>query len=93
MSPQHSDEDVVDSVRRRLERYRRSQQEGEPSLSLQFARVGVLGWLIVVPILLGLALGRWLDRIFDSGMTCSGALLLVGLVVGCWSGWRWMHAP
>lgn len=84
-------EDVLAGVRRRVDRYRRWQREGEPSLARQFARVGVLGWLIVVPTLLGVALGRWLDRVFDSGVLFSGALLLLGLVLGCWSGWRWMH--
>jgi len=86
-----SDDDVVAGVRRRIDRRERAQREGEPSLARQFARIGVLGWLIVIPTLVGIAGGRWLDRVFDSGLMFSGALLLAGLGLGCWSGWRWMH--
>ncbi len=62
-----------------------------PSLMRQLAAVGVLGWIVVVPALLGVALGRWLDRTFDTGIFWSAPLLVVGLALGCWSGWRWMH--
>lgn len=84
-------DDVVQNVQRRAAQRRRSQQEGEPTLARQFARIGVLGWLIVIPTLLGLALGRWLDGLLDTQLMFSGALLLAGLALGCWSGWRWMH--
>ena len=60
--------------RRRVERERRWKREGDPSLARQFARVGVLGWLVVVPALLGIALGRWLDHLFDSGVFYGGVL-------------------
>lgn len=92
MNPQGKDEDeVLTGVRRRVERERRWKREGDPSLARQFARVGVLGWLVVVPALLGIALGRWLDHLFDSGVFYGGALLFAGICLGCWSGWRWMQ--
>jgi len=83
--------DLEDAVRRRAERQDRAQREGEPTLAVQLARVGVLGWIVVVPTVLGVLAGRWLDARFDSGLTWTGALLLAGLALGCWSGWRWMH--
>jgi ATP synthase protein I len=53
--------------------------------------VGILGWTIVVPALIGLFLGRWLDRSLATGIQFSAALLMVGVVVGFWSAWRWMR--
>ena len=67
-------------------------REGEPSFGRHLAQVGVLGWIIVVPTLLGMFLGRWLDHRFGTGIFWTGPLLLLGLVLGCWSAWRWMHA-
>jgi ATP synthase protein I len=55
--------------------------------------VGVLGWLIVAPTLLGMFIGRWLDRATDAGIFWTGALLILGLAAGCWIAWRWMHEP
>lgn len=83
--------ELAAAVRRRVTRRHRAGVEGEPTLARQLGRVGVLGWLIVVPTLLGVWAGRWIDGRLDSGLTATGALLLAGLAVGCWSGWRWMH--
>lgn len=87
----NGDRELLAGVRRRTERAQRWLREGEPTLMRQLAAVGVLGWIIVVPLLAGIALGRWLDRWLGSGIVLTGALLVVGLVIGCWSAWRWMH--
>ena len=63
----------------------------EPSLGRRFGQIGVLGWTIIIPILLCLFFGRWLDRTFGTGVFFSAPLLMVGAVIGFWSAWRWMH--
>ena len=57
-------------IRLRGERYRRWQREGEPSVARRLAQIGVLGWIIVVPMLIGVFVGRWLDGY--STPDCSG---------------------
>ena len=42
----------------------------------------------MTPTLAGLFLGRWLDRRFDAGIFWTGALLVVGVALGCWMAWR-----
>ena len=42
-------------------------------------------------LLLGLAAGRWLDHRLGGGITFTAALLLLGLGLGAWAAWRWMH--
>ena len=82
---------LLRSVRQRRARQQRWLHDGEPSFARYLAQVGVLGWMIVVPTLLGIFLGRWIDRGFGTGIFWTGPLLLLGLGVGCWSAWRWMH--
>ena len=41
-----------------------ARQEREPSFAARLGQIGVLGWAIVAPILLGVVIGRWLDRAF-----------------------------
>jgi ATP synthase protein I len=86
-----ADHDLLAQVRRQSDRMQRWLRDGDPSLMRQLAAVGVLGWIVVVPMLGGIALGRWLDRWLGSGIMMTAALLLLGLVLGCWSAWRWMH--
>ena len=84
---------LLEAVRRLGERRRRRLQEGEASLARYLGQIGVLGWTIVLPGLVGLFLGRWLDRRFASGIFWTAPLMLLGLALGCWFGWRWMRRP
>ena len=91
-APSPDDQDgLVQGARLRSERHRRWLSEGEPSVGRRLAQIGVLGWMIVVPGLLGLALGHWLDGRLHTGIFWSAPLLLLGLGLGCWSGWKWIE--
>ncbi|MEO5755490.1 MAG: AtpZ/AtpI family protein [Mesorhizobium sp.] len=52
--------------------------------------MGLIGWSIVVPTLLGAVLGHWLDNRQLGGRSWTLALLIAGLVLGCWNAWRWV---
>jgi ATP synthase protein I len=75
-------------ARLRSERRARFEREGERPIAKNIALMGSLGWLIVIPALLGMGAGVWLDRTFKTGVFWSGALLVAGLGVGCWLAWR-----
>lgn len=92
MNDRGENDPLVDEVQRRKRRRQLWQEEGEPSLGRRLAQIGVLGWIIVVPTLIGLFLGRWLDRIFDTGLFWTGPLLFLGLALGCWSAWKWVNS-
>ena len=79
------------TVRRQRERRQRWVREGEPSMARFIGQIGVLGWIIVTPTLISLFIGRWLDHEFGSVIFWSAPLLLIGVVIGCWSAWRWMQ--
>lgn len=83
---------LEENVRLRAERHRRWLREGEPGVAHRLAQIGVLGWIVVTPMLLGLFLGRWLDRMAGSALFWTAPLLLLGLGLGCWSAWRWMNS-
>lgn len=76
------------SVEIRRERKRQWNLHGERPLIRNIALAGAIGWLIVVPTLAGLFLGRWLDGILGTGITLAAALLVVGLAVGCAMAWN-----
>ena len=74
----------VGERRRDIERYRR---EGDRSFWSNLGLIGVVGWSIIIPALVGGFLGRYLDRRFDTGTMWTLSLLLVGLVAGCLNAW------
>jgi ATP synthase protein I len=52
--------------------------------------MGLIGWSVVVPTLLGAALGLWLDQHYPGGRSWTLALLVAGLVIGCFNAWHWV---
>jgi ATP synthase protein I len=87
-----SQDPLVKAVRVRAERHGRRQRDGEPSVAGRLAQIGVLGWIIVTPMLIGVFAGRWLDRTFGSGIFWTAPLLIAGTALGAWSAWKWMKS-
>jgi len=52
--------------------------------------MGLIGWSVVVPTLLGAALGIWLDKHYPGKHAWTLALLVAGLVIGCFNAWLWV---
>ena len=82
---------MIAAVRQQRERQRKWQREGEPSMAQYVGQIGVLGWIIVAPTLIGLFIGRWLDHRLGTGIFWSAPLMGIGVIIGCWSAWKWMH--
>ncbi|MBI1179279.1 MAG: ATPase F0F1 [Alphaproteobacteria bacterium] len=84
-------ESLDEAVRRRRERRALWDREGERSIGQNLALIGALGWTIVTPALLGIFLGRWLDRMWNAGIFWTLGLLVAGLAAGCVMAWKRIH--
>ena len=54
--------------------------------------MGIIGWSVAVPTLLGAALGLWLDNRHAGVHSWTLALLVAGLALGCLNAWHWVAA-
>jgi len=52
--------------------------------------MGMVGWSVAVPTLLGATLGLWLDKHHPGGHSWTLTLLAVGLGLGCFNAWHWV---
>jgi ATP synthase protein I len=52
--------------------------------------MGMVGWSIVVPALLGALGGMWLDKRFPQSFSWTLTLLLAGLITGIIVAWYWV---
>ena len=57
---------------------------------LGMGMMGLVGWSVVVPTLLGAALGIWLDKHHPGKHAWTLALLVGGLALGCMNAWFWV---
>ena len=88
--PDDADDALVRQARLRSARLQRQADDGKSSVTRHLAQIGMLGLTIVAPMLLGLFTGRWLDHVCGTGLMFTGALLILGLVLGSWSAWNWI---
>jgi len=52
--------------------------------------MGLVGWSVAVPTLLGAALGLWLDKHYSGPHSWTLTLLFIGLIIGCVNAWHWV---
>ncbi|MGA8089257.1 MAG: AtpZ/AtpI family protein [Terracidiphilus sp.] len=57
---------------------------------LGLGMMGLIGWSVVVPTLLGAALGIWLDNRHPGTHSWTLMLLVIGLAIGCLNAWHWV---
>lgn len=52
--------------------------------------LGLVGWSVAIPTILGTLLGIWLDKRFPGKQSWTLTLLLIGLIIGCVTAWHWL---
>jgi ATP synthase protein I len=66
------------------------QSEKKRSVWSGLGLFGMVGWSVVVPMLLGTALGVWLDKNHPTSFSWTLTLLIAGLILGCGIAWNWV---
>jgi len=77
---------VGDRAARKL----RARRRAVPGVWSGLGMMGLVGWSVAVPTLLGAGLGLWLDARDPGGRSWTLALLMAGLVIGCANAWHWV---
>ncbi len=67
-----------------------SRRNPAPGVWFGLGMMGLVGWSVVVPTLLGAALGIWLDNHHPGRHSWTLALLVAGLTIGCLNAWHWV---
>ncbi len=91
MTDHRETQKMDDAAREAARRAEEAANDPEPSLGRRFGQIGVLGWMIVVPTMIGVIAGGWLDRSLGTGITLTAALTMAGAALGFWLAFRWMH--
>jgi ATP synthase protein I len=61
-----------------------------PGVWFGLGMMGMIGWSVVAPTLLGAALGIWIDQHYPGPRAWTLALLVAGLAIGCCTAWYWV---
>jgi len=81
---------LVGQVGAKAARKLKAQRSTHKGIWFGLGMMGLIGWSVVIPTLLGAALGLWLDTRHPGKHAWTLALLVAGLVIGCLNAWRWV---
>ena len=80
----------AEQVGTKADRKLKARRNARPGVWFGLGMMGLIGWSVTVPTLLGAALGLWLDTHHPGKHPWTLALLVAGLVIGCLNAWHWV---
>ncbi|MBD3288794.1 ATP synthase subunit [candidate division KSB1 bacterium] len=84
-------EEFRERIKKKEERKQRGEREKKSrALWYGIGMFGVVGWAVVIPTLLFLAIGIYLDTKIEDKISWTLIFLFVGVVTGCLNAWYWV---
>jgi ATP synthase protein I len=90
MNNEQNGDALARQVGAKADRKLKARRNPTPGVWFGLGMMGLIGWSVVVPTLLGAALGLWLDKHHPGGHSWTLALLVAGLAIGCLNAWHWV---
>lgn len=90
MKPNDKDTYYMRKVNQSADRKLKAQRQTHKHVWQGLGTMGIIGWSVTVPTLLGLTLGLWLDNSYPGKYVWTLNLLLLGMIVGCFIAWHWV---
>jgi ATP synthase protein I len=80
-----------EKIRSKATRKIRAKRKNVQGVWFGLGMMGLIGWSVTVPTLLGVALGFWLDKRFPGSISWTLTIMLFGLILGCANAWHWVR--
>jgi ATP synthase protein I len=68
----------------------KAKRRGGQDIWFGLGMLGLIGWAVTIPTLLGILLGVYIDKRYPGVHSWTLSLLIVGLFVGCLNAWHWV---
>ena len=85
------EEKFLDEINSKERRKIRAQSKKNRAIWMGLGLFGVIGWSVVVPTIIGVVIGLWLDRKSTGQISWTLTFLFLGIVLGCWNAWHWVQ--
>lgn len=82
---------AAEEIARKARRKQQAQRQPERNPLFGLGMFGLVGWAVAVPVLVGIAVGAWIDSRLASDRSWTLILLLAGAGLGCLNAWYWIQ--
>jgi ATP synthase protein I len=77
-------------IGRKEERKLRARRDKSKGVWFGLGMMGMIGWSVAIPTLIGVSVGIWLDLSYPGKISWTLTFLSIGLAVGCANAWYWV---
>ena len=84
-------EDFAEEIGAKEDRKIKARRERARGVWFGLGMMGVIGWSVAVPTLIGVAIGVWIDTRYPGPISWTLVFLSAGLIVGCANAWYWVR--
>ncbi|MEM5788596.1 MAG: AtpZ/AtpI family protein [Syntrophobacteraceae bacterium] len=94
LPPKRNEEEPHETLGRKVAekeaRKLRARREDDRGVWYGLGMMGLIGWSVAIPTLVGIAIGIWIDVRWPSRFSWTLMLLFLGVVLGCLNAWYWV---
>lgn len=81
---------LANQIDAKAKRMLKARRDRAPNVWFGLGMIGLIGWSVTVPTLVGAAIGIWLDEHNPGNHSWTLALLVTGLAIGCLNALHWV---
>jgi len=90
-NPKDIKHSFIEKIKRKEKRKLRAQRKKGQAIWFGLGLFGVIGWSVMVPTLIGIAVGIWADRRWPGNISWTLTFLFAGIILGCLNAWYWVE--
>ncbi len=90
-NPKDIKRSFIEKIKRKEKRKLRAQRKKGQAIWFGLGLFGVIGWSVMIPTLIGIAVGIWADRKWPGQISWTLTFLFAGIILGCLNAWYWVE--
>ena len=90
-NPKDIKHSFIEKIKRKEKRKLRAQRKKGQAIWFGLGLFGVIGWSVMVPTLIGIAVGIWADRRWPGNISWTLTFLFARIILGCLNAWYWVE--
>ena len=90
-NPKDIKRSFIEKIKRKEKRKLRARDKKYQAIWFGMGLFGVIGWSVMVPTLIGIAVGIWADRRWPGNISWTLTFLFAGIILGCLNAWYWVE--
>jgi len=89
--PKDIKQGFIKKIEKKEKRKLRARSKKNQAVWFGMGLFGVIGWSVMIPTVIGIAVGIWADKKWPGQISWTLTFLFAGIILGCLNAWYWVE--